>query len=89
MNSIDLTGAAWHKSSRSNGQANCVEVGQGGAQVAVRDTQDRTGPALAFSQRGWREFTRRVRDGQPGRLQPHMRDAPPAGGRRGVVLRGP
>jgi len=57
------TGLLWRKASYSNSNSNCVEVGQDGAQVAVRDTQDRTGPALAFSQRGWREFTRRVKNG--------------------------
>jgi hypothetical protein len=43
--------------------AECVEVGQDGPQVAVRDTRDRRGPVLAFSQQGWQAFTRRIRDG--------------------------
>jgi hypothetical protein len=59
---------SWRKSSYSNSSSNCVEVGQPGPEIAVRDTRDRTGPALAFSQQGWREFTRRVRDGQAARL---------------------
>lgn len=59
---------SWRKSSYSNSNSNCVEVGQRGEQIAVRDTRNRTGPALAFSQQGWREFTRRIRSGQAGRL---------------------
>jgi hypothetical protein len=59
---------AWRKSSYSNSNSNCVEVGQDGSRIAVRDTRDRTGPALAFIQQGWRELARRVRDGQAGRL---------------------
>jgi len=55
--------ALWRKSSYSGGEANCVEVGQGGPEIAVRDTRDRQGPALAFSREGWREFTRRVKAG--------------------------
>jgi Domain of unknown function (DUF397) len=55
----------WRKSTYSNGQANCVEVaGQPGA-VAVRDTKDPHGPALAITQRNWRQFTRRVKAGGP------------------------
>jgi hypothetical protein len=55
--------ALWRKSGYSNGEANCVEVGQGGPDIAVRDTKDPHGPALAFSQPGWRQFTRRVKAG--------------------------
>jgi hypothetical protein len=54
-------GSGWRKASYSNGQASCVEVGQAGPAVAVRDTKDPHGPALAFSQAGWLEFTRRVK----------------------------
>ena len=53
---------SWRKSSYSNSNSNCVEVGQPGPQVTVRDTRDRTGPSLAFSQQGWREFTRRMKN---------------------------
>jgi hypothetical protein len=52
----------WRKSSYSNGEANCVEVGQAVPAVAVRDTKDPHGHALAFSQGGWRAFTRRVKE---------------------------
>ena len=48
--------AAWRRSARCNGGA-CVEVGQGQAVVAVRDTQDRDGPVLTFDAGVWERFT--------------------------------
>lgn len=57
----------WRKSSYSNGQASCVEVGQHGTEIAVRDTKNRQGPALAFAPGSWRAFTRRVRNGAASR----------------------
>jgi hypothetical protein len=58
---VDLS---WRKSSYSgNGGSDCVEAGNARPGVAVRDTKDRTGPALAFSPESWRAFTRRVKDG--------------------------
>jgi uncharacterized protein DUF397 len=46
----------WRKSSYSgNGGGNCVEVGQADG-VLVRDTQDLTGPVLAFSADAWQRF---------------------------------
>ena len=52
----------WRKSSRSIGGGECVEVGQGGAEVAVRDTKDRgTGPVLEFSGKAWAAFTEALR----------------------------
>jgi hypothetical protein len=55
----------WRKSTYSNGQANCVEVAAATQAVAVHDTKDPHGPALAFSQRDWRQFTHRVKAGGP------------------------
>lgn len=54
---------SWRKSSYSNSSSNCVEVAGQPGTVAVRDTKDPHGPALAFSQAGWREFTRRIKAG--------------------------
>jgi Domain of unknown function (DUF397) len=51
----------WRKSSYSSGSgAECVEVGQSGGVVAVRDTQDRHGPVLAFTTDAWRRFADQV-----------------------------
>ena len=56
----DLTGVTWRVSSRSNsGGGNCVEVGalvNGSGRVAVRDSKDRTGPALVFPRTAWTAF---------------------------------
>ena len=51
----------WRKASysASNG-GGCVEVGTAD-RVLVRDTQDRTGPALQFSPAAWRKFADQVK----------------------------
>ncbi|WFE22215.1 DUF397 domain-containing protein [Solwaraspora sp. WMMD937] len=47
----------WRKSTRSNGQAMCVEVATNvPATVLVRDSKDPAGPALTFSPAGWTSF---------------------------------
>ena len=52
----------WRKSSFSgNGGGSCVEVGQTRRGVLVRDTQDRSGPALRFSPAAWRRFAEQVK----------------------------
>jgi len=43
MKSADLTGAVWRKSSRSNGQAECVEVGDQRTMIR-RDSISSTAP---------------------------------------------
>ncbi len=69
---MDLTSAAWRKSSFSGGNGGaCVEVaivpggtGGGDGAVALRDSKNPSGPALLFSPDEWREFTRAVRQGE-------------------------
>jgi Domain of unknown function (DUF397) len=61
---MDLTGAAWRKSSFSSGNGGaCVEVAilpgateGGGGLVALRDSKDPDGPALVFTPYEWQGF---------------------------------
>lgn len=66
MSDAELTHARWRKSSRSNGQGNCVEVAfldDGG--VAVRDSKDRgTGPVHRYTRSEWAAFVGGVKDGE-------------------------
>jgi hypothetical protein len=56
-NSCVEVGQAWRKPTHSGASGNnCVEVGQA-ADVVVRDTTDREGPALPFPAVAWRAFT--------------------------------
>ncbi|GAA3752184.1 hypothetical protein GCM10022225_40710 [Plantactinospora mayteni] len=59
---MDLTGAAWRKSTRSNGASGaCVEVADNLPEVVgVRDSKDPSGPALTFAPQAWRSFVRGV-----------------------------
>jgi hypothetical protein len=61
MTSRDLSRAAWHTSTRSGGNGNCVEVAANlSGVVAVRDSKDRTGPILIFGHADWKAFTVRL-----------------------------
>jgi hypothetical protein len=62
----DLTGAVWHKSSRSGGNGgDCVEVaGNLPGIVALRDTKDPAGVTLVFSRDEWEAFLAGVRAGE-------------------------
>jgi hypothetical protein len=56
MNGDDFSG--WRKPRRSFSNGQCVEVGQGPAVVAVRDSKDcEAGPVLAFPAGAWTAFT--------------------------------
>jgi hypothetical protein len=61
----DLTGARWHKSTRSGGNGgDCVEVADNLPDiVAVRDSKDDNGPALAFAPNAWQTFVSGVKSG--------------------------
>lgn len=58
---------AWQKSSHSGGNGGtCVEVARNlEAVVAVRDSKDPDGPALAVPPAAWRSFTRRLQGTPP------------------------
>jgi hypothetical protein len=54
----------WRKSSYSgNNGGQCVEVGAADRLIAVRDSMDPRGPALAFAPQDWRRFTDRLKAG--------------------------
>ena len=61
-----LSSAVWRKGSRSNGSGgnNCVEVAFLDTGVAVRDSKNRTGPALMFTQAEWIAFADSAKDGE-------------------------
>ncbi|MEU2608635.1 DUF397 domain-containing protein [Streptomyces albus] len=52
----ELESAVWFKSSRSNGQAECVEVAFLADVVATRDTKDRDRATLVFAPQQWQAF---------------------------------
>jgi hypothetical protein len=59
---IDLSGARWRTSSRSNGGGDCVEIADNlPGVVAVRDSKDPAGPTLIFTPETWRGFLDAVR----------------------------
>jgi hypothetical protein len=64
MATVDLTRAAWQKSSRSSGNGNCVEVAVVDEVVAVRDTKDRSGPMLVFTASEWQAFVAGAKAGE-------------------------
>jgi Domain of unknown function (DUF397) len=61
-----LAGAAWHKSSFSGPNGNCVEAAELPAGVAVRNSRFPDGPALVFTEAEWDAFLRGVKGGDFG-----------------------
>ena len=55
----------WRKASYSTGNGACVEVVAMGGRLAVRDSQDPSGPVIVFGQSAWYELVAKVKT-QPG-----------------------
>jgi hypothetical protein len=64
---MDLTDAAWRKSSYSgNNGGNCVEVAASlPSAVAVRDSLDPQGPVLVVTAEDWHAFTAQLKAARP------------------------
>ena len=64
MTAPELAGAVWRKSSRSNGQGQCVEVAQHSTAVAVRDSKHPDGAVLTFTPAEWAVFIAGAKAGE-------------------------
>jgi hypothetical protein len=61
----DLSGAVWHKSTRSSASGDCVEVADNLPDViAVRDSKNPAGGTLGFTPTEWKAFLGAVKDGE-------------------------
>jgi hypothetical protein len=60
---MSVLNATWRKSSYSSNNGSCVEVRRLTAVVEVRDTKDRSGPSLTFSDESWQAFVASVHNG--------------------------
>ncbi|MFD4656131.1 DUF397 domain-containing protein [Kitasatospora sp. NPDC058444] len=64
---VDLSDAAWFKSSYSNNGGSCVEVAADFLGLApVRDSKDPQGAVLVFPAEAWESFVTAVRRGEFG-----------------------
>jgi hypothetical protein len=60
---VDLSHAVWRKSTLSS-TSNCIEVAMAQDRIAIRDSKDRTGPALVVDSTEWEAFVTEVREGK-------------------------
>jgi len=63
MGTLEFSDACRRTSSRSNGEMECVEVAVVPGRVGVRDSKDRSGPALMLPPSAWQAFMQDVQVG--------------------------
>lgn len=61
---MDLTRAAWRKSSYSSGGSNCVEVANTSDSIAVRDSKDPAGGTHTVHPSAWRSMISALQSGR-------------------------
>jgi hypothetical protein len=66
VTSAQVSGASWRKSTFSNYNGSCVEIGRlESDRIGVRDTKDNgAGPVLIFSDHEWSAFISGAKNGQ-------------------------
>jgi hypothetical protein len=65
---MDIDFRNWRKSTYSDADGNCVEVGESadGQTIGIRDTKSRGGGTLTYSRAAWTTFLHHVRQGEFG-----------------------
>ncbi|MGH3930342.1 MAG: DUF397 domain-containing protein [Pseudonocardiaceae bacterium] len=64
MSTPEFPDAVWRTSSRSTADRDCVEVAVVPGRVGVRDSKERSGPALVLSPSAWRAFVGDLQRGE-------------------------
>lgn len=65
MHADRLTTARWRKSRASNPSGSCVEIAElPGGKVAVRNSRDKSGPALVYARAELAAFLRSAKNGE-------------------------
>jgi hypothetical protein len=67
LNNLEVSGLQWRKARRSVNNGACVEVAPVSGQILIRDSTDRNGPVMRYSERSWYMF---VAGAKTGRFDP-------------------